>query len=231
MNKLLENSIINKYKKISFDIFDTLIERDVLDPLDIFSIVENETGELNFRNKRIQAEKEARRKSISKEVTLGDIYREYQGGDRLCNDLRDAELRIEEKHIHVKESIYSFYQRCISENRNVFLVSDMYLTTNCIENILRTCNIRGYKKLYISCEYNKNKVTSELFGELINSEHINKKDIIHIGDSPKADLIGARKAGIHSILIPKKNAIGWVRRKIVEEMKIKGDENDRSNKN
>ena len=62
MNKLLEEFILHKYKNISFDIFDTLIERDVSDPLDIFALVEKETGEPNFRIKRIQAEKIARNK-------------------------------------------------------------------------------------------------------------------------------------------------------------------------
>ena len=37
---------------------------------------------------------------------------------------------------------------------------------------------------------------------------IDKKNIIHIGDSIKADYIGARKAGISSILIGRKNRIG-----------------------
>lgn len=33
---------ISKYKYISFDIFDTLINRDVVNPTDIFLIVQNE---------------------------------------------------------------------------------------------------------------------------------------------------------------------------------------------
>lgn len=62
MNRVLENHILKKYNYISFDVFDTLIERDVPDPKDIFSIIEKTTDETDFRNKRIKAEKIARSK-------------------------------------------------------------------------------------------------------------------------------------------------------------------------
>lgn len=75
--------------------------------------------------------------------------------------------------------------------------------------------INEYKKLYVSCEYKKNKVTSELFKILLKDEDIVKNDIVHLGDSPKADLLGARKAGIFSVLVMKKNMLGWIKGKLV----------------
>jgi predicted HAD superfamily hydrolase len=213
MNKLLEKFILHKYKNISFDIFDTLIERDVSDPLDIFALVEKETGEPNFRIKRIQAEKKARNKSISKEVNIDDIYREYEGDS--CEYLKSVELRLEDEHIHVKKSMYNFYQQCISDGKNIFLVSDMYLKSDFIDELLKKKGINEYKKLYVSCEYKKNKVTSELFKTLLKDEDIVKNDIVHLGDSPKADLLGAGKAGIFSVLVMKKNMLGWIKGKLV----------------
>lgn len=215
MNKLLGNFILRKYKNISFDIFDTLIERDVSDPSDIFTLVENETGEPDFRIKRIQAEKIARNKSLSKEVNIDDIYREYNAEKKSSESLKEVELRLEAEHIHVKKSMLLFYKRCIMEDKNVFLVSDMYLKTKFIDDLLKKCGIYGYKKLYVSCEYKKNKVTSELFGTLLKDEGIMKNDIVHFGDSPKADLLGAWKAGIFSILVMKKNTLGWIKGKLV----------------
>ena len=228
MNKLLEKFLLRKYQNISFDIFDTLIERDVEDPLDIFSFVENETGELNFRNKRIQAEKSARRKKISKEISMEDIYQEYKEGDFSCEYLKNMELKMEAQHINIKKNMVYFYQRCIAENKNIFLVSDMYLPAKFIESLLVACDIRDYKKLYVSCEYEKTKVSSELFRTLLDQENISKEDIVHIGDSPKADFWGARKAGIFSVLIFKKNMLGWVMGKL--KNKIKGTINYGRNK-
>lgn len=215
MNKLLENFILRKYKNISFDIFDTLIERDVSDPSDIFTLVENETGEPDFRIKRIQAEKIARNKSLSKEVNIDDIYCEYNAERESSENLKDVELKLEAEHIHVKKSMIAFYERCMAENKNVFLVSDMYLKAKFIDDLLKKCDIYGYKKLYVSCEYKKNKVTSELFNTLLKDEGIMKNDIVHFGDSPKADLVGAWKAGIFSVLVMKKNMFGWIKGKLV----------------
>lgn len=226
MNKLLEGFILQKYKNISFDIFDTLIERDVSDPLDIFTLVEKETGEPNFRIKRIQAEKIARNKSLSKEVNIDDIYCEYE--EESCEYLKKMELKMEAQHINIKKNMVYFYQRCIAENKNIFLVSDMYLPAKFIESLLVACDIRDYKKLYVSCEYEKTKVSSELFRTLLDQENISKEDIVHIGDSPKADFWGARKAGIFSVLIFKKNMLGWVMGKL--KNKIKGTINYGRNK-
>lgn len=214
MNKLLKKCLLKKYQNISFDIFDTLIERDVESPLDIFSFVENETGELNFRNKRIQAEKSAREKKLTKEISIEDIYQEYKEEENSCEYLKNIELKMEAQHIHIKKDMVYFYHQCISENKNVFLVSDMYLPAKFIESLLVTCGICNYKKLYVSCEYKKNKVTSELFRILLDQENIPKEGIVHIGDSPRADFWGARKAGIFSVLICKKNMFGWIMGKL-----------------
>lgn len=220
MNRLLQSYILTKYANISFDIFDTIIERDVSNPLDIFSLVENETEEPDFRNRRIQAERRARIKSPSGEVSIEDIYSEYKESEKHCDFLMNAELIMEEKHIHIKKSMYSFYTRCIAQNKNVYLVSDMYLPVNFIEHLLENCNVHGYKKLYVSCEHKKNKVTSELFRKLINDENIRRNELIHIGDSFKADFQGAHKIGISSVLIPRKNIIKEVEEKV--KQKIRG---------
>ena len=50
---------IRDYKYVSFDIFDTLVKRNVEEPTDIFSIMEKTVG-LGFKTKRIEAEKRAR---------------------------------------------------------------------------------------------------------------------------------------------------------------------------
>ena len=71
--------IIDQYDYISFDIFDTLILRNVAIPSDIFYLVENKEKQSlstipNFHDKRIEAEQLARKKKGFKEITLNDIY-------------------------------------------------------------------------------------------------------------------------------------------------------------
>ena len=62
MNKKCILNRIMKYKIVSFDIFDTLLKRDVFFPTDVFVLVEREYNrrfgqQLNFATIRENAEK------------------------------------------------------------------------------------------------------------------------------------------------------------------------------
>ena len=74
MNKIEIIEKIDCHKIISFDLFDTLIKRNVVSPTDIFRIVELDTKCRNFAYDRIEAEEKARKVTINEEVTLQEIY-------------------------------------------------------------------------------------------------------------------------------------------------------------
>ncbi|MCD8168778.1 MAG: hypothetical protein LUE94_05580, partial [Clostridiales bacterium] len=68
---------ISNYMVISFDIFDTLLKRNIQSPKDVFDYMESllvgqYTG---FAEKRVAAERLARKKTIEKEVSIQDIYK------------------------------------------------------------------------------------------------------------------------------------------------------------
>ena len=58
--------VLESYNYISFDVFDTLIKRNVGRPEDIFEIIEQSTNINSFKEKRINAEFRARSKSKNK---------------------------------------------------------------------------------------------------------------------------------------------------------------------
>ena len=66
---------IEKYDVVSFDIFDTLLKRNVKKPTDIFRYMEKKYQKEGFFNERIDAEKRARARA-KKEITLKKIYEE-----------------------------------------------------------------------------------------------------------------------------------------------------------
>lgn len=205
MNRLFEKIILNKYDIIFFDIFDTLIERDVLEPTDIFEIVGKKMNHNNFKEERIEAEKRARIGSCSGEVSLRDIYQYIK-----CNDDTDkmmcCEILTEIEYIHVKKAILDFYKKCI-RNKTVVLVSDMYLPKTVIESMLEKCGINDYSQIYISCEHGISKRNGGLFKKVIDDNSYNKLAIIHIGDSFKTDFLGSMRAGINCVMIRKSNFI------------------------
>ena len=80
MNRWISNNILKHYDTISFDIFDTLVEREVCRPSDIFRIAGRDVlgaeQEDAFCRKRIIAEQIARERKENHEVVLDNIYEE-----------------------------------------------------------------------------------------------------------------------------------------------------------
>lgn len=197
------------YKFISFDIFDTLIKRNVMNPQDIFDILILKYNNIyglnieNFKKRRIEAEYIARKKNRDNEITLKEIYDNFYGitVDQK-NILMNLENSLEIELSYPNLEIIDFYNRCIKEKAGVFLISDMYLSEETIRKILKKCGIEGYDKLYVSSTYKKTKISGELFNLVLKDRNIGAKQLIHIGDSLNADIRGAKKNNINSYKIP-----------------------------
>ena len=215
--KTIENRLLNRYQVISFDIFDTLIERSVQDPKDIFFLAANkffgdEIKAKEFQKNRIEAEKKGRNEKENGEINLNEIYELLKPiyGDQ-TTALLDMEIKEEIDSCFPKQKILEFYKKCVAANKIIYIISDMYLSSEILAIMLKKCGISEYKKLYVSNEYHCNKRNGELFQQVINENNIEKRNMIHIGDSIKADFIGGIKSGIKSLLISRKNRIKRLR--------------------
>ncbi len=204
---------IKRYKYVSFDVFDTLIEREYYYPPDVFL----KTGECilgkekskEYQNRRISAEEKARKKRSNGEVTLEDIFCEVAEiyGERVSNRLKEKELDIEYECCRPRKQGVKLFNYAVQNRCRVVLISDMYLSGKTISKLLMKCGISGYEKLFVSCECGCNKVHGELFDWVLNDLMINPRQILHIGDSIKRDIFGAKTAGIKSCIILSKNVL------------------------
>lgn len=213
------NKIINKirdFEIISFDVFDTLLKRDVFEPKEIFRLVEIEYNNIiekeraklsNFVENRIQAEKKAQEKNLLlnnyEEITFDEIYEEITTINEIEKSiLKQLELELEYKYSTVNTIINEVFQWCRKNNKTIIIISDMYLSKEYIEKLLKKSNYTGYSKIYVSSEFKTKKSTGNLFKSVLNDLKVNPNKIIHIGDNIKGDFLGARKNKIRSILIP-----------------------------
>lgn len=205
----LQTKILQKiepYEYISFDIFDTLLKRNVQEPKDIFFLLQEE-GEkkfgssfAEFQKERIDAERLARQNKA--EVTLKEIYQELTKFSHSETEwMMKRELELEYKYSAPNFSIRKIFRKCLQQEKNVIIVSDMYLPRENLENMLRKIGIDGYKKLYISNESRKTKANGELFALVTKDLNIDPEQIIHIGDNRRSDFVQAKKAGWNAVLI------------------------------
>ena len=190
---------LSEYDVISFDIFDTLILRPFPQPSDLFEIVGVRLGIANFREIRINAERDARAEAIAlngnDEVTIYDIYKRVSKRTGIdMNAGVETELAAEKEYCFADPYMKEVYEILLDLGKEIVITSDMYIPHDSMEGLLSECGYAGYKKLYVSCDYRCSKHSGGLFERLV-SEHKGRK-IIHIGDNYVSDFESAKKSGI-----------------------------------
>ena len=201
-----ENEIkkeIDNHKIVSFDVFDTLLYRRFIFPTDIFSYIEEEYKAEGYRKNRINAEKEARKKSIY-EINIDDIYRCIKARYK---HLLEKELEIEKKSIYRNEKIYKLYKYALDRNKTIVFTSDMYLKYDFLVNILKENNYGDYNLFLLSNKDNVNKESGSIYKYMIDKLGCFEKDILHIGDNYICDYEIPTKLGIGSIFIDKPSSV------------------------
>lgn len=194
---------IDRHDVISFDIFDTLLVRKVLVAEDVFDLVSARAAKegmklRNFREMRVKAQ-------TGTGLINPDIYEIYDSYQRLSGivdvvkeRLIQLELEVECDVLMPRKSMLEIFQYALDQRKEVYLVSDMYLSQKVLQPILRRFQIGWYKELFISCDYKQLKQEG-LFENLVAKER--GRSILHIGDHAVYDGICAKKAGIDTFLV------------------------------
>jgi len=217
--------IPNEIKAIFFDVFDTLIVRSFESATDLFWLVEEQLVKENgiifkgFAEDRVFAEQYARKNKQAKygisEISIEEIYFELSKKYPISAEL---EQRIEYDNCFPYVEILYFFRLCKEHNLKIFLVSDMYLSSDFISSILRKCGYDGWDKIFISHEKKCSKHDGGLYQLLLDEVKVEygimPHEILHFGDNEFADYKQARRFGLQSRLIPKlseKNLSIWKR--------------------
>lgn len=195
---------IDNYDYVSFDIFDTLIKRNVKNPENVFDIIEQKNVLKDFKKKRLQAQKKAIQNTKREEITLNEIYKNFENiSEYEKNSLFKLEVDTEKDVCSKKNEIFEIYRYCLEHDKKIYIISDMYLPLYVIENILKENGYERYDRIVLSSDVMYTKRTGSIFKFVLKSDKIDNRKIVHIGDHPLSDYINPRKFGIQSILIRK----------------------------
>lgn len=204
------SNVINKMKKeiseseiVSFDIFDTLLFRNVIHPTDIFKVVEKKyfksTGEkINFYNLRIDSELKARKCSKEEDINLDEIYSQIKLSLNIDTELlKKLEIESEKEFLIPNNEIKEVYNYARELGKIIYIISDMYLPTKIIKDLLKINGYEEYDEIYVSSELRKTKATSSIYKFIRQKNNISKGTRwIHIGDNKHSDIINAEMQGI-----------------------------------
>lgn len=184
---------------VSFDIFDTLVIRPFVKPTDLFEYLSIKYDVPEFSKLRIQAEKNARQKKSSQEVTLNEIYFEINSKYSYLQEIEfETELKLVKPHPNAR----LYYKEALTASKKVICVSDTYFTLPQIKKLLNKCGYTQIDNIYLSSEYGDNKGKT-LFNTVINDLKISPEKILHIGDNRISDYEQPLKLGLHAVLLNK----------------------------
>lgn len=168
----------------SWDFWDTLVTRCVLEPAKVFEIVEQMTGVAGFATARKAAEAESR--AGVPETTLDRIY------EFLPYDIADKQ-RLRKAELYVEEQLASPIMANVAQwMPGDVVVSDTYLDRETMLRIAAACGIKlPPENLYLSSELGATKHTGKLFDHVQRNIHLS----IHVGDNRHSDVIVPARKG------------------------------------
>lgn len=198
-----------KFDVISFDVFDTCIFRPFSNPTDLFYLLEAQNGIINFSTLRSDAEKSARNKTSKPnfEVDIYDIYEDISTRCFLTKNDAEREIGLEKKICYANPYMLEVFNRLKKKKKTIIAISDMYLPSIVIKDILEKNGFIGFDKIFVSNEFGYSKSCGKLF-EIAKEQYGESKTYAHIGDNKSADVIGAQKAGFESFYYEQCNQFG-----------------------
>lgn len=223
-NKQEIQKAVKNAKVISFDLFDTLVKRDVPSPESVHLLVENKMYSTlgfkieNYSAHRIQAELDARKHSRGKEITLEDIFQYFPNiDDETRKVLQKLEMETEYEICCPDQYMKSVYEKALLAGKTIVFTSDMYLPEDFIRRILEKCGYCSYKKLYLSSSYGVTKSSGQLFDIVLQELACEPESILHIGDHIKGDYYRPKQRNINACLIAteQRNLEFYKKRKVI----------------
>lgn len=194
---------------VCFDIFDTLITRKVLHPVDAFLLTEElakarSVWNGDFKNQRIRAKQMAYEQVPGGHVTLKDIYAVLSAEQQLSvtqtEEMMNLELEAERLLTVPRTDVRDFLTELYRSGKKLLLVSDMYLTAEQLRPLLAAGGYPNDLPILVSCEEGKSKSDGSLWKKVVQ-DHPGER-IVHIGDNPHSDYRNAIAAGVNAFLIP-----------------------------
>lgn len=196
---------LDKYDIVSFNIFDTLILRNVLFPHDIIKLLANEVnikyGIKDFNYVRMNIEQEVRNRTIqqdgSKEdISLTEVYEEIavRYPELPVKEIMNMECELEISNSTSNPLIKKLFEAAHSLNKTVLLLADTIIPQEAIVEILKQNSITGQNEIYLSSELKMTESTGSVFRYIISKGYDAAK-WLHIS-SNLADINEARTMGL-----------------------------------
>ncbi len=181
---------------VSFDIFDTLLVRPWYAADNVFAFLEHKAaqrfGIAHFALLRKQAEQLARQQHPGVDVNIVQIYRALPSLASCSEAQADAIMALERETelamLHPHHEICEAARTLASQGKRLVLVSDMYLDSAFLRQVLARHDLDFFDALYVSNETGARKDTGAMWNLLPQHEQVEKSQWLHVGDNEHSDI-------------------------------------------
>lgn len=195
---------------ISFDIFDTLLARSLVQPTDLFDYLAHVHGIHGFKTARIAAESVARRRHKTRsEVSLEEIYAVLAQMISLPADAAAQEIAAEKLVLYANPAALSVLDIAQSLGKRVVAISDMYMSSAQLEDLLAHCGIK-VDKVYSSSDLRHldiGKYNGRAYPYVATMEMVSADRILHFGDNEQSDIAQAQAQSLSALHVERNFAL------------------------
>lgn len=202
---------------VSFDLFDTLVDRPFVQPHELFQFIEpmvrERTGNIYFpfHHLRREAERKAREANGHRiEVTLDEIYDQLALATgfpkALLNDIQALELQAELALVGPRRGMVRTWHMAQSWGKWRSILTDIYLEEHVIRTLLAKHGLADFDLLFVSATERIRKEDGTVYPDYlakVRQLDPGVKTYLHVGDNPRADGEMACKFGLEAVVIPK----------------------------
>lgn len=200
---------IVKHDVISFDIFDTLLNRPFWSPADLYDYIASQVKDItginsiDFRSERVLAERLAFQRAVERnegEVTIKEIYEVFSSNlnisEMIADKVMELEMETEMRLLAPRPTALKAFLEAKELKKRIIIISDMYLPEEFLHAVLEKNGYSGYEKLFISSKYKAKKHNGKLFDIVLDYLQIDPTKILHVGDNIRGDVQKAKERKI-----------------------------------
>ncbi|MGN7169707.1 rhamnan synthesis F family protein [Paenibacillus cellulositrophicus] len=191
---------------VSFDVFDTLITRPLIDPNSAFDLINNQIRGLGINIDYVSIRKNAElnvrlKKNFIGDCDIDEIYDEFcnlsnldkETSEKIKNIEISNEINLSLPRYEVVKLLKELFRRGIK----IVLISDMYLKEDHVISILNKHGISEYHELWISSKTGIRKDSGEVWDKY--ADKYRSLNPVHIGDNERSDIQIPTEKGIYTI--------------------------------
>lgn len=217
---------IEHHSVVSFDIFDTLLVRRVVEPETAFYMLENKLEFEDFGKMRSNI-REYFKQEFPRHLRLDEIYgylKQFGPAGKDWDAVLQAEIELEKKITVVRREMQQLLQHARNKGKKVVLTTDMYYTSAMLQEILDGHGISGYDKIIVSCEVRRSKQRGTMWEAL--REAFPQETIMHVDDRTDFDPepIAQARIDYYAIASPEKLLVNGGLAFLGEGKRTAGDE-------